>query len=90
MKKKNRIQFKLNVLKQRGIPVRMRKQVLLSLAKKENMAMTQWKKNEMWSSSCEDSTDDNVGDVATAPRGRLHKVIEADAGLDYHMQSREL
>ena len=47
--------------------------------------MTQWKKNDMWSSSCEDSTDDNVGDVATAPRGRLLKVIEADAGLDYHM-----
>ena len=39
----------------------------------------------MRSSSCEDSTDDNVGDVATAPRGRLLKVIEADAGLDYHM-----
>ena len=42
-------------------------------------------KYEIWSSSCEDSTDDNVGDVATAPRGRLHKIIEADAGLDYHM-----
>ena len=41
--------------------------------------------DEMWSSTCEDSTDDNVGDVATARRGRLNKVIEVDARLDYHM-----
>jgi len=43
------------------------------------------KEDEMWSSTCEDSIDDNVGDVATARRGRLNKVIEVDARLDYHM-----